>query len=137
MVDRGAALTGGPRPSDTSDRPAFEQLLRDALQQAGRDGAWQVVDGPLWCSASPLRATAAPSQGWKLHVSATPASAAAVLARALPVLVAGDSAFKFARTPQTVAELNGRHTPRGQSGKVLTVYPSSDAEAVRLAALLG
>lgn len=136
MVDRGAALTGGPRPSVTSDRPAFEQLLRDALQQAGRDGAWQVVDGPLWCSASPLRATAAPSQGWKLHVSATPASAAAVLARALPVLVAGDSAFKFARTPQTVAELNGRHTPRGQSGKVLTVYPSSDAEAVRLAALL-
>ncbi|QFG27315.1 protein kinase/lanthionine synthetase C family protein [Actinomadura sp. WMMB 499] len=70
-----------------------------------------------------------------MHVSATPASAPEVLARALPVLLAGEarSAFKFAATVDFVAALNARNTSRGHSGKFMTIYPESDTEAVRIA----
>ncbi|MGQ0775737.1 MAG: class IV lanthionine synthetase LanL [Pseudonocardiales bacterium] len=59
-----------------------------------------------------------------------------MLVRAVPVLLAGCSAFKFASTLEHVAQLNARNTPRGHSGKFVTVYPDSDEEAVRLAAAL-
>jgi len=56
-----------------------------------------------------------------------------VLARSLPLLLERNSAFKFASTIERVAELNTRHTPRGHSGKFITIYPETDAEAVLLA----
>ncbi|MGQ0777463.1 MAG: class IV lanthionine synthetase LanL [Pseudonocardiales bacterium] len=59
-----------------------------------------------------------------------------MLVRAVPVLLAGCSAFKFASTLEHVAQLNARNTPRGHSGKFVTVYPDSDEEALWLAAAL-
>ncbi|MCZ0978287.1 hypothetical protein O1L60_00785 [Streptomyces diastatochromogenes] len=46
---------------------------------------------------------------------------------------AGKSGFKFARSLEQVGTLNSRATPRGSSGKFITVYPCSDAEAAELA----
>src|SRR5262249_17728344 len=46
------------------------------------------------------------------------------------------SSFKFASTLENVGRLNDRHTPRGHSGKFITIYPESDEEAVRLAGAL-
>ncbi|WP_229928941.1 class IV lanthionine synthetase LanL [Kitasatospora xanthocidica] len=65
-------------------------------------------------------------QGWKLHVSATLASAPRVLERAGRVLVAHGCAFKFASGPQVTAELTGTRAARAQSGKFLTAYPADD-----------
>jgi len=114
----------------------FTGLLDEALRRARLADRWRTADdGRFWCHVQPVDGEE-PAQGWKLHVSATPASAAAVLERSLPVLLGGDSGFKFARTPDHVARLNARHTPRGHSGKFLTVYPRTDDEAVRLAAAL-
>jgi len=135
MVDFHLSVLTGATGAGQESSP-LEDVLRDALQATGQADRWHVVEGsPLWCSVLPTGAPQ-PKQGWKLHLSATPASAGTVLERALPILLAGTSAFKFARTPAHVAELNARHTPRGHSGKFITVYPSSDAEAVRLAAEL-
>ena len=54
---------------------------------AASDGEWRFsVEGP-WAFATPVGARS-PEQGWKLHISATEASAADVLAATLPVLVA-------------------------------------------------
>src|SRR3712207_1008660 len=104
---------------------AWEDLAREALHETGQAERWQVFGSEgLWCSVQPTRAVC-PPQGWKLHLSATPGSAATILERALPILLSGDSGFKFARTPEHVANLNARHTPRGHSGKFMTVYPSS------------
>lgn len=119
-----------------ADDPALPDRLRDALRDSGQVERWKVnAEKSLWYSASPVDAEL-PKQGWKLHLSATPQSAPTVLERALPTLVTGNSAFKFARTTEQVAQLTARHTPRGHSGKFITVYPSSDDEAVRLAAAL-
>lgn len=135
MADFHFSVFAGGGGAEAGASP-FPGLLDDALRRAGSADRWQASDdGRFWCHVQPVDG-ACPAQGWKLHVSATPASAAAVLERSLPVLLAGGAAFKFARTPEHVAQLNARHTPRGHSGKFLTVYPRTDEEAVRLAAAL-
>ncbi|BAU88365.1 membrane translocator [Streptomyces laurentii] len=110
----------------------LEDLLRHALRATGTDTRWTTDANDMWCHVAPLSGTRR-EQGWKLHVSATAASAPAVLAHALGVLLREGSAFKFARSIEQVSALNSRATPRGNAGKFITVYPRSDAEAVRLA----
>ncbi|MEJ2578374.1 MAG: hypothetical protein P8Z68_04680 [Kineosporiaceae bacterium] len=139
MVDFHLSILGAPRSGATADTE-FTTLLTEALPASLHEDRWEVHDAdPLWCSVHPVPGSddqKPPGQGWKLHVSATPVSAPEVLRRALPVLLAEGSAFKFARDRAQVAQLNARHTPRGHSGKFLTVYPQDDEAAVRLAARL-
>ncbi len=75
-----------------------------------------------------------PEAGWKLHVSATILNAPKVLKRVAPFLVGRGVQFKAARSLSEVAKLNSGllHT-YSQVGKVITVYPRSDNEAVYLA----
>lgn len=77
-----------------------------------------------------------PGQGWKLHVSASVANAAATIEAAVPLLFAAGASFKLVGSLAELARLNrGRHG-RSQVGKFLTVYPRGDREAVELAAAL-
>ncbi|MFF9314190.1 class IV lanthionine synthetase LanL [Streptomyces sp. NPDC014748] len=110
----------------------LERLLGEALRATATVARWRSVADETWCHVTPVTGTT-PEQGWKLHVSATVASAPAILTQALGVLLAEDSAFKFARSREKVSVLNSRSTPRGSSGKFLTVYPKDDAAAVRIA----
>ncbi|WP_055600618.1 class IV lanthionine synthetase LanL [Streptomyces aureus] len=110
----------------------LEGLLRKALHTTGTGARWAADSDEMWCRVTPGSGTRR-EQGWKLHLSATAASAPAVLERALGVLLREESAFKFARSLDRVSALNSRATPRGSSGKFITVYPRSDAEAARLA----
>lgn len=110
----------------------LEALLHGALRATGTDESWTTESDESWCRVAPRSGTGR-AQGWKLHVSATAASAPAVLGKALEVLLRERSAFKFARSLEQVSALNTRATPRGSSGKFITVYPVSDADAARLA----
>lgn len=110
-------------------------MLDGALRAMGETDRWDVSTGGFWCGVTPHEHVVR-SQGWKLHLSATVSSAKTVLARALPLLLKDGSVFKFASTLEHVAQLNARHTPRGHSGKFITVYPKSDEDAVRLAEAL-
>ncbi|MEU4952916.1 class IV lanthionine synthetase LanL [Streptomyces lavendulae] len=110
----------------------LEDLLRRALEATGEGARWSTDADEMWCRLTPLSTTQR-AQGWKLHVSATSASAPAVLAKALDVLLREGSAFKFARSLEQVSALNSRATPRGSSGKFITVYPRSDTDAARIA----
>ncbi|MGB6161789.1 MAG: class IV lanthionine synthetase LanL [Pseudonocardiaceae bacterium] len=124
-----------PVPRVGVDDSVLTRVLDSALNATGEKDRWEVKGDDFWyylTQQGQLRRT----QGWKLHVSATLASAETVLSRSLPVLLAGRSPFKFAKTIDHVAMLNTRHTPRGHSGKFVTVYPHSDEEAVRLAEAL-
>lgn len=114
------------------DDSVLLDVLESRLRAAGVSDLWQVTTGGFWCAVVPHGPPPRP-QGWKLHLSATPASAQAVLTRSLPTLLDGRCAFKFAATIEHVELLNGRHTSRGHSGKFITIYPDSDADAVRLA----
>ncbi|MET7683860.1 class IV lanthionine synthetase LanL [Streptomyces sp. NPDC005423] len=107
-------------------------LLHTALHATDSAARWTIDTDEMWCRVVP-GAGARRLQGWKLHVSATAASAPAVLAKCLDVLLRDESAFKFTRSLDQVSALNSRSTPRGSSGKFITVYPRSDADAARLA----
>jgi class IV lanthipeptide synthase len=75
-----------------------------------------------------------PSSGWKLHVSATILSAPAVLKRIAPFLIAQGTSFKAPRSLIEVGKLNaGLDYRYSQIGKIITVYPRTDDEAVFLA----
>lgn len=110
----------------------LEAFLHRALDATGTGGRWTTESDETWCRLAP-RSGSPLEQGWKLHVSATVASAPTVLAKALDILLRDESAFKFARSLDQVSALNSRATPRGNSGKFITVYPRSDADAARLA----
>ena len=74
-----------------------------------------------------------PSKGWKLHISATPWSAADVLDKTLPILFSEDACFKFAASIEVLASINEGEGGLGQIGKFMTIYPNNDAQAVSLA----
>ncbi|WP_328864776.1 class IV lanthionine synthetase LanL [Streptomyces sp. NBC_00304] len=107
-------------------------LLREALHATDTIARWTADTDEMWCRVVPWSGSRR-AQGWKLHVSATVASAPAVLAKSLDVLLRDESAFKFAQSLDQVSALNSRSTPRGSSGKFITVYPRSDGDAIRLA----
>ena len=77
------------------------------------------------------------AQGWKLHLSASQASADDVLHRALPVLLAERASFKITASYDELNDLNEGNGGLSQVGKFLTVYPDDDAHAVRLARRAG
>ncbi|MFC4048486.1 class IV lanthionine synthetase LanL [Actinomadura syzygii] len=134
MAEFNFSVFSGAAAPESGDARLTEVLDR-ALAALPAPSGWTVRRSPVWRHLT-RDGGGCPAQGWKLHVSATPASAEEVLDRALAVLLAGGSSFKFAASHDQVAVLNARNTSRGHSGKFLTVYPGSDDEAVRLAAEL-
>jgi hypothetical protein len=75
-----------------------------------------------------------PDAGWKLHLSATILNAPRVLARVAPYLVECGVQFKAPRSLMDVSTLNsGLFEDYTQVGKIITVYPRADDEAVQVA----
>lgn len=117
------------KPSETFLEVVSRHLPQD---ESGREWRIDSESDSAFIFVNPL-ITQLPAQGWKLHVSATPQSAALCLERALPVLISRKVSFKFARSPEALRRI-GENIP--QIGKFLTVYPSDDDDAVSLAKLL-
>lgn len=75
-----------------------------------------------------------PDSGWKLHISATILNAPRILQRIAPLLIECGVQFKAARSLVEVSKLNcGLYYSYSQIGKVITVYPKSEAQAIYLA----
>ncbi len=106
-------------------------IVDGVLHRRGATG-WAVEQGEFWCSVRP-RGHRSGEQGWKLHLSATPLSAALVLAVAADVLIAERASFKFAGALDRVALLTGGRADRGGGGKFITVYPDAPELFRRLA----
>ncbi|WP_159104633.1 hypothetical protein [Plantactinospora sp. BB1] len=112
---RHPSWSGQPEPADLVGE------LLDRISLAGwtvRQRAGRTVVTP----ALPVNRL----QGWKLHVSATPANAPLVLAACAPTLVETGTEFSFVATAAGLAELNGPRAPRARAGKFLTVHPATD-----------
>ena len=106
----------------------WQKLCRQYLPRAPHDSIWR------YHSARRPHTSAA---GWKLHVSATILNAPALFKRIAPLLVAEDVWFKAPRSLAEVLKLNsGLIYNYSQIGKILTIYPHDDHEAVYLAGKL-
>lgn len=92
-----------------------------------------VTQGSMWRFSRGVRPED-PEQGWKLHIPATVLTAGRVLERVAPLLGGRGVLFK---APASLAELDklnsGIYYGYSQIGKVITVYPRTEAEAVLLA----
>jgi hypothetical protein len=86
----------------------------------------------LWRYARRFRSSD-PAQGWKIHISATPVSAAAVFSRVQPLLARRDVLFKVPASLDLLVQLNAGIGAFSQIGKFLSIYPRSTVEAVDLA----
>lgn len=92
--------------------------------------------GQPW-RASRLMSETEPSQGWKLHISATILTACDVLARTGPVLRQWGALYK---APESILELRrinaGLFYGYSQVGKFMTIYPERAEDALRIAAAM-
>jgi tRNA A-37 threonylcarbamoyl transferase component Bud32 len=120
--------------------PTFLEMAGAACRAAGARAAGfsadpEVDDAGVWIRVRNT-GSAPRQQGWKLHLSATVLSAADVLCRSLPVLLAEDASFKVAASPRVLTRLNQGESGLSQIAKFVTVYPNDDEQAVRLAVAL-
>jgi hypothetical protein len=106
----------------------WDELVAQYLPLEEPDSPWRF---------SRVAATTDPAQGWKLHVSATVLNAVPVMEACAPLLEAHGLLYKAVRSLDVLAHLNsGLRYGFSQVGKFMTVYPSSDEQAVELAEAL-
>lgn len=119
------------------DHPALREDLAPAFAHARRPApaGWSAAAGGDWWHLLPDRA-GLPEQGWKIHVSATPADAERVLDILWSRCTAAGLAFKFLRSRGLLLLRNSKYAERGASGKFATVYPRDPDEFENAVALL-
>jgi len=93
--------------------------------------AWSLQHRNLWWDCVPEGADV-PAQGWKIHVSATPAHSTAILVTVARILFAAGVPFKFLVDRMIMLMVNGKRWHRGSSGKFITIYPKDTAQCGQL-----
>lgn len=87
----------------------------------------------IWCYSRESQPEE-PSQGWKLHISATILEACSLFERVAPFLISQNVIFKAPNSLDELAKINcGLQYGYWQVGKFITVYPSTEKQAVKLA----
>lgn len=99
----------------------FEKLLKPMLPEG-----WETRLSGVWLHARHPDHRL-PRQGFKIHLSTTPASAADVIQAASRVCFGNDTCFKVSRDPLMLSVMNSKHYPRGNAGKLMTIYPVDEA----------
>ena len=102
----------------------FDTSLLDVLHvhglQAVRRQPWLVVKNTTR------------TQGWKIHLTAVPVEAIALLEVVIPILKQADVAFKLAESQTALIRLNDGSFGATQIGKFITIYPETDDIACAL-----
>jgi len=115
------------KPRSPEYRSVVDGVLPPGEWAAAPQGVWTYLQPRGWNGAR---------QGWKLHVSATPSNAAAVLETVAAVLRDDPAAFKFASDPSILHAILSKNWPREGGGKFITIYPATDEHFQRLARAL-
>jgi serine/threonine protein kinase len=92
---------------------------------------WALMPRDSWCYCSAPR-DAIPDQGWKIHLSATPAHAPGILMTVARVLFEVGVSFKFIVDKSMLMTVNGKRWHRGAAGKFITVYPHDTTQCGEL-----
>ena len=92
---------------------------------------WQIQHHNIWWNCQKPNAIF-PTQGWKIHISATPAHAPAILSTVVRVLITFKVPFKFVVDQTLLMMINGKRWSRSGAGKFITVYPTDTAQCGKL-----
>lgn len=88
---------------------------------------WTRVDDDHWTHWVP-RTLPLPEQGWKIHVSVIPTTAAAILGIVAEFCHRRAIAFKHVRTRARLALSLAKDADRGSAGKFVTIYPLNEQQ---------
>jgi hypothetical protein len=102
-----------------------DSTTRFALAGEQPPPGWGKYQEQLWVSFAP-HGVLPPEQGWKVHVSATPANAEHVLSVVAEHCLRSGLTFKFLRSRQALRLANSKYADRTASGKFCVLYPSED-----------
>jgi serine/threonine protein kinase len=92
---------------------------------ASREWAdWDCVEDDIWRYWRHREAVIS-EQGWKIHVSATPRTAASVLSAASTYFHDARIPFKFLRNEEQLGRMLSKDADRSSSGKFIAAYPAS------------
>lgn len=100
-----------------------DSATRFGLAVAQPPEGWRKYQDRLWVSLAPDGARS-PEQGWKVHVSATPANAEHVLSVVADHCLHTGLVFKFLRSRQALRLANSKYADRAGSGKFCVLYPA-------------
>ncbi|WP_030708863.1 class III lanthionine synthetase LanKC [Streptomyces sp. NRRL F-2580] len=103
-----------------------------AAADAPVPAGWRSHRSGDWFALRPVDAEL-PSQGWKIHVSATLDNAESLLATVYEYCTARDIAFKFIPSRYLLHLRNAKYADRAASGKFITVYPADERQCHRIA----
>ncbi|WP_394618479.1 lanthionine synthetase LanC family protein [Lentzea sp. JNUCC 0626] len=118
-------------------RVAPDPIRREAGRLAAHCAdTYTVRAEPYWWHFDPVADVPARRQGWKIHVSAAPADAAEVLRRVAAVVTPLSLRWKAARSLDKLMNLSAPPSPLTQSGKFITIYPSSSSDVESLCTAL-
>jgi len=86
---------------------------------------WARIDDDHWTHWLP-RTVSLPDQGWKIHVSVTPATASSVLGAVAAFCHARSLPFKHVRSHAHLGYSLSKDADRGSAGKFITIYPPTE-----------
>ncbi|MEV0791680.1 class III lanthionine synthetase LanKC [Kribbella sp. NPDC050459] len=98
-----------------------------AITQRPVPGGWRHVPGEQWMHYAPENLQL-PLQGWKVHVSARLQDVERTLDAVWEYCVPRGIAFKYLRNEAVLVMVNSKAAPRGSSGKLVTIYPTDEAQ---------
>lgn len=111
----------------------LSSLVKSMLE--ARSLQWEIQRHDVWShvmhspGATPINL---PTQGWKIHVSATETNCRDILMKVANLALDHNLQFKYANDINTMKMMTSKRWPRGGSGKFITLYPRNDEEFHRL-----
>ena len=113
-----------------SNYKAVEDDFRAGLRRRLPDD-WRLSRNEIWTYCS-LPGSDFPDQGWKIHISATPAFAPSILSTVAPILFDEATNFKFVSDKTLLLLSLSKRWKRGGSGKFMAIYPRDPDHCGRL-----
>lgn len=104
-----------------SEHPDFSASTRPVPE------GWEHEPTDTWMHYSP-KGSQVPAQGWKIHISAGLDDAERTLDIVWDYCVPRGLSFKFLRNTPVLLMFNSKAAFRGSSGKLVTIYPTDEAQ---------
>jgi Protein kinase domain len=120
-----------PRYYESPGRARTSENLFDFGEVVDLPSDWQQVSDGQWTRCSPSTDADLPTQGWKIHVSATVDNAVEILKSVSAYCFQHGIYFKFLPNSLVLRTRNAKYVPRQGSGKFVTVYPRDVPELAR------
>lgn len=118
------------------DLPAAQRNAGDEFGLADPPAGWTSRSDAEWTVFLPFDVDL-PSQGWKIHVSATMDNAERIFQIVEKYCFAMTVAFKVIRSRTILQRRNSKYGDRSASGKFVTVYPTNEGALERTLGELG